>query len=237
MAIITRWRRPPDNWCGYCWRRSSGRGMPTRPRTSTALSSASFLDGSLMEPDRLGDLAPDRPGRVQRGHRVLEDHPDVVAADLAHLGLGQGDEVAAVEPDLPAEIWPTLGSSFITDSPIVVLPQPDSPTRPRHSPERTENETPSTARTLTVRRWNSVRRSSTSSTGVEVPAVLTALVPWPSGWFAICSGYSTRLPRPAIAALQLVYQDRYTRGRTTRDGACNYGKTRVWPLPVFIVVA
>ena len=47
MAIITRWRSPPESWCGYCWSRSSGRGMPTRLSTSTALSSASFLVAPL----------------------------------------------------------------------------------------------------------------------------------------------------------------------------------------------
>ncbi len=32
--------------------------------------------------------------------------------------------------------------------PVVLLPQPDSPTRPRVSPRRTSNDTPSTAFTL-----------------------------------------------------------------------------------------
>ncbi len=72
---------------------------------------AQDLDGSverlllgrpLVDPDRLRYLAADGPRGVQRCHRVLEDHPDVVATDLSHLGLGQGDKVAPVEPDLPA---------------------------------------------------------------------------------------------------------------------------------------
>ena len=30
MAIITRWRMPPDIWCGYSSKRRSGAGMRTR---------------------------------------------------------------------------------------------------------------------------------------------------------------------------------------------------------------
>ena len=55
-----------------------------------------------MDADRLGDLATDRHRRVERGHRVLEDHADVVAADLADLLLADRHEVAAVQSDLAA---------------------------------------------------------------------------------------------------------------------------------------
>ncbi len=30
MAIITRWRRPPESWCGYCLNRLAAPVMPTR---------------------------------------------------------------------------------------------------------------------------------------------------------------------------------------------------------------
>ena len=43
------------------------------------------------------------------------------------------------------------------ESPMVVLPQPDSPTMPTHSPSSTSNEIPSTATTVECRRRNSVR--------------------------------------------------------------------------------
>src|SRR5215471_15340328 len=48
-------------------------------------------------PDRLGHLVADGLGRVQRGERVLEDHGDVVAADLAQLGVTQPDQLRTVE--------------------------------------------------------------------------------------------------------------------------------------------
>ena len=40
MAIITRWRMPPDSWCGYSRTRRSGAGMPTRVSISIARRSA-----------------------------------------------------------------------------------------------------------------------------------------------------------------------------------------------------
>jgi hypothetical protein len=36
MAIITRWRRPPESWCGYSSSRRSDSGMSTRSNSSTA---------------------------------------------------------------------------------------------------------------------------------------------------------------------------------------------------------
>ena len=44
MAIITRWRMPPDSSWGYCFRRFSGSLMPTSVSSSLARSLASFLD-------------------------------------------------------------------------------------------------------------------------------------------------------------------------------------------------
>ncbi len=40
MAIITRWRMPPENWCGYSPARRRGSGMPTSASASTARSRA-----------------------------------------------------------------------------------------------------------------------------------------------------------------------------------------------------
>ena len=55
------------------------------------------LDGARSRPARsvmfrcscsdFADLAADGQHRVERGHRVLEDHGDLVAADMAHLVL------------------------------------------------------------------------------------------------------------------------------------------------------
>ena len=36
IAIITRWRIPPENWCGKSPRRLSAAGMPTRSSSAAA---------------------------------------------------------------------------------------------------------------------------------------------------------------------------------------------------------
>ena len=41
MAIITRWRMPPESWCGYSLTRRSAFGMCTTFSISTVLSMAS----------------------------------------------------------------------------------------------------------------------------------------------------------------------------------------------------
>ncbi len=49
--------------------------------------------------DRLDQLAPDRQHRVERGHRLLEDHGDAVAADRLHCPFVEAGKVLAAEPD------------------------------------------------------------------------------------------------------------------------------------------
>ena len=50
----------------------------------------------------LGDLLSDHHRRVQRRHRVLEDHADLVASHLAQLGELERDQISAVEANLAA---------------------------------------------------------------------------------------------------------------------------------------
>jgi hypothetical protein len=53
--------------------------------------------------ERLDELLADREDGVQAGHRLLKDHPDLLAADRAHLVPGQVEQVAALEKD-PAAV-------------------------------------------------------------------------------------------------------------------------------------
>ena len=73
MAIATRWRMPPESWCGYCRRRCSGAGMPT-----SASSSAPRLGGCRrvhveMRLQGLDELRADGEHGIERRHRILED--------------------------------------------------------------------------------------------------------------------------------------------------------------------
>ena len=51
---------------------------------------------------------------------------------------------------LPSMMLPPDGSSFMIDIPVMLLPQPDSPTSPSVSPGAICSERPSTARTVVL---------------------------------------------------------------------------------------
>ena len=53
--------------------------------------------GALVARQHLGHLRADRVGRVEAGHRLLEDHRHAVAADARHLALGQRQQIGAGE--------------------------------------------------------------------------------------------------------------------------------------------
>ena len=55
-----------------------------------------------MDLDQLVDLPPDGHQRVERGHRLLEHHRDLVAPELAQALAGDAEQVLAVEPDFPS---------------------------------------------------------------------------------------------------------------------------------------
>ena len=55
---------------------------------------------SLMQRNRFGDLVADCEYRIERGHRLLKDHSDILAAHGAHLRLIKSEQVDAGELDL-----------------------------------------------------------------------------------------------------------------------------------------
>ena len=57
------------------------------------------LGRALLHSQRLADLRPDAQGRVQRGHRVLEDDADLGPAHPAQVPLGEAGQLAVAEPD------------------------------------------------------------------------------------------------------------------------------------------
>ena len=83
MAIITRWRRPPESWNGYSSTRRAGCGTPTMSSSSIARARAARRSSVHVQPDRLDDLVADGVGLAERGHRLLEHQRDLAAADGA----------------------------------------------------------------------------------------------------------------------------------------------------------
>ncbi len=69
-------------------------------------ASSLALVHALVDEQRLHDLQADGQHRIERGHRLLEDHRDVAAADGAHVVLGQLEQIAALEQDAPARHAP-----------------------------------------------------------------------------------------------------------------------------------
>ena len=79
---MTRWRMPPENWCGIVVeprRRASG-CRPSRELAPCGARLARDLGRSCSR--ALGDLRADPHDRVQRRHRILEDDGDRAAADF-----------------------------------------------------------------------------------------------------------------------------------------------------------
>src|SRR5580698_7562759 len=70
---------------------------------------------------------------------------------------------------LPPTMCPPGGRSCMIESAVIVLPEPDSPTMPRHSPASRLRLTPSSACTVALRSRISVRRSSIDSSGAMCP--------------------------------------------------------------------
>src|SRR5689334_13533078 len=53
-----------------------------------------------MQSQRFRNLLSYGKDRIQRTHRVLEDHGDVVAADRAHLGVRELRQITSIEKNL-----------------------------------------------------------------------------------------------------------------------------------------
>jgi hypothetical protein len=76
-AMEMRWRWPPENSCGYFFRRRAP--SPTCSSRSSTMPRTWARVGELVEADRLGDDVAHLHARVDRGIRVLEDHLHLAA--------------------------------------------------------------------------------------------------------------------------------------------------------------
>ena len=77
--------------------RPAARGMPTSLSSSARALLGLPTGHLLVGADHLHDLPAHAVGRVQAGQRVLEDHPDLDAADRPEPPRSCADEVDAVE--------------------------------------------------------------------------------------------------------------------------------------------
>jgi hypothetical protein len=166
IAIITRWRMPPDNWCGKSSKRSAADGIRTSSSTSIArwraasfdLSECAWIASTICRPMLCTGLSEVigswntiamRPPRSNR--RSLADRPSMSRPSKT-------SESALTRPG-------GEGTSPISDSEVTLLPQPDSPTRPTERARPTSKLMPSTARNSPRSVSNQVRSPRTASSG------------------------------------------------------------------------
>ena len=82
IAIITRWRMPPESWCGYSSTRRSGAGMPHEvEQLDRALARVAPRPRPRCRRSTSPIWSPTRERRVERRHRLLEDERDLAPAD------------------------------------------------------------------------------------------------------------------------------------------------------------
>ena len=82
--------------------RLSGAGMPTSASRSMARLRAAVSERFDVGADRLDELIADPVERVEAGQRVLKDHADPLAPDVAHFFRRQMVDPLAGELDLAA---------------------------------------------------------------------------------------------------------------------------------------
>ena len=113
--------------------------MRATSSSSSALRVASAPRDVLVGEDGLLELVADREERVERGHRLLEDHRQVDPADFPGRGAGVRWVMSTTRPSrLRSRIVPesvrTWCSSPMTRRMVTVFPDPDSPTIASVSP-------------------------------------------------------------------------------------------------------
>ena len=164
IAIITRWRMPPENWCGKLLIRFSGCGIPTMLSSSIARERASAL-GSFRWATIVSTICS---SMVNTGFRLVIGSWKIIAMSRPRMSrISDSPSLIRSSPSnrtLPPSILPAgLGSSRMIARLVTLLPQPDSPTRPRRSPRSSSNEMPLTAWISPSCVRNRTSRSFTSS--------------------------------------------------------------------------
>ncbi len=164
IAIIARWRMPPENSNGNDLTRCSGFGMPTRSSSSTARCQAAAFDSA-----RCGSGSPRRSGRRScRRASAPTAGPGRPSTGPGH-GCGTSPRRSGPSSSSPCSLMDPstrapLASRPMMASEVTDLPEPDSPTMAMVSPARRSKLSPRTARTGPASLGNVTCRSRTSRT-------------------------------------------------------------------------
>src|SRR4030042_5808293 len=82
-----------------------GRGDPHPAQHLDGPPSGLFFIEILVKLEGLHNLIPDRKYRVERGHRFLEDHRDVISPHPLHLLLFQFHKISSIKKELAAHYF------------------------------------------------------------------------------------------------------------------------------------
>jgi hypothetical protein len=127
MAIMTRWRMPPESWCGYSAQRCSGSGMCTRRSSSTACSRACFLVTARCARTASAIWAPIRI--VGFSDRVGSWNTMATLVPRCWRSCSSVSPISSVPANLAEPVTAAAsGSRPMTARQLTVLPDPDSPT-------------------------------------------------------------------------------------------------------------
>ena len=163
MAIITRWRMPPESWWGY----SSSRRLASAMRTRSSISPARSRAARHGTPRWRTTFSAICVPTVSTGLRLVIGSWKIIEMRwprrrfiASSLSAVSSSPSKRIEPEAMRPV--SLGIRRRMDSAVTDLPQPDSPTMPSVSPRASSNDTPSTARTTPSSVSNWVCRSRTS---------------------------------------------------------------------------
>ncbi len=139
MAIMMRWRMPPENWCGYWSTRAVAAGMRTRSISSTARALASLRD----MPRWTVNISPSCSPTVSTGLSEESASWKIIAISAprtlrrrSSLRVSRSRPSKMISP-------PVMCPGGVSRMPMIAwavtdLPEPDSPSTARVSPASTE---------------------------------------------------------------------------------------------------
>ncbi len=165
VAISTRWRSPPDSSCGYWSSRRAGSGTPTDSSSSTDRRHSRAGVSRWCSRSASASSCPIRRSGSSAPSASCWTNP--TSLPLARR-QSRRVQARASRPAISSRVALTRACRCARPSrarAVTLLPEPDSPTRARHSPAATRSDTPRTA----CSPGKVTERSATSSAVMLVP--------------------------------------------------------------------
>ena len=163
MAIMARWRCPPDIWCGKLAARRAGSGMPVLASNSIAVCADWARVRACFSIKTSATCAP----TVIKGLSAVMGSWKIMATLLPRTPRNSRSESCSRSRPF-SSAWPAMCASPArrsSESALTVLPDPDSPTSANFSPARISKSTPCTT-SLSPKRTR--RPDTCSSTGALI---------------------------------------------------------------------